>query len=67
MTVSTYYSRSRQGKALFWPDDVYDALAFVTKTEIGKAECLDVLLKRQALKAGIGFFDELANVLEVFA
>lgn len=49
------------------PDDVDNALPFVTQTEICQAKRLNVVFKGEALYARVGLLNELSHVLEVVA
>ena len=42
-----------------------NALTLITKSEIGKSKGLDIVFKSQALSTGIGFLDELFDILEL--
>ena len=44
-------SGPRKREALLWSNDVDNALALVTKTEVGETKFFDVILKSQALRS----------------
>ena len=67
MAVPTYHRRPGQGEPLLGPNNMHDPLSLVAQAEIREAEFLDVVFEGGALEAGIIFFDEVGDVLEVLA
>jgi hypothetical protein len=67
VTVSTDDCCTRECETLLGADDMHDALALVTESEVCDAEVFDIVFERHALEAGVFFLDERFNVLESFA
>lgn len=67
VTVTADDSCAGEGETLLRTDDVDNTLALVAHAKVCETEVLDVLLEGAALEAGVVLFDELIDVLEVFA
>ena len=67
MAVPTYHRRPRQREPLLGANDMNNPLSLVSEPEIRESEFLDVVFEGGALEAGVVFFDEVGDVLEVFS
>jgi hypothetical protein len=55
-----------EGEPLLGTDDVDDTLTPIFHAEICETEVLDILFEGGALQTGVGLFNELFDILEVF-
>lgn len=67
VTVTADDGGTGEGETLLGTDDVDNTLTLIAHAKVCETEVLDVLFEGAALQTGVVLFDELINVLEVFA